>query len=280
MLVSTLLSTQILPHSPNPVANQYKKRLTYALSICILNPAGRLCNPADAEYGGLQSALQYILDHRQELTNKRIFIGTDCQSILRAMDKGPHRPFSYLGVDPSPLWESIYWILDFCKELVLHYIPGHCGVVGNELADEWAQRAAGNYNNNQQDQVCASLSNLKTNLRQKLLEQWYTQQYSDMEPSLRDSTLHNNASKLKQRIASPRPLQTLFSRYRCNRVETAGEYRQRLAYINNPSCRLCSAPRETIPHLLEDCPGTSAIRFNTTSQSQLWCLMHHPLYSR
>jgi len=110
-----------ISHSPTPVANPYKRqRLTYALPVCIMAPAGRLCNPADAELGALQTALQYILDHRQELTNKRIFIGTDCQSILRAMEKGPHRPFSYLGVDPSPLWESIYWILDFCQELVLH----------------------------------------------------------------------------------------------------------------------------------------------------------------
>eukprot|EP00957_Ditylum_brightwellii_P007735 584781-Ditylum_brightwellii.AAC.1 len=29
---------------------------------------------------------------------------------------------------------------DICEELVLHYVPAHVGLIGNELADQWAKR--------------------------------------------------------------------------------------------------------------------------------------------
>ena len=65
-------------------------------------------------------------------------------------------------------------------------------------------------------------------------------------------------SDLKARKASPRQQQSLHSQYRCDRVVSAGVYPRKLKYINNPSCRFCGYPRETISHLLDDCAGTRA----------------------
>ena len=62
------------------------------------------------------------------------------------------------------------------------------------------------------------------------------------------------------RVESPRPFQRLFSRYQCDRAECAGRYPRRLEFITDNSCRFCNDPRETIPHLLDSCSGTSAIR--------------------
>ena len=78
--------------------------------------------------------------------------------------------------------------------------------------------------------------------------------------SFRDCLLLQASSRLKERVASPRPLQTLLSRYRCNRVESCGEYPRKLKYITSPSCRFCGDPRETILHLFSDCAGTRAYR--------------------
>ena len=50
----------------------------------------------------------------------------------------------------------------------------------------------------------------------------------------------------------------VWSRYRCNRSECAGEYPRLMKYTNDLSCRLCGYPRETISHLLDSCSGTRA----------------------
>ena len=117
----------------------------------------------------LESALKYILNNANNLRNKRIFIGTDAQCILRAMDIGPIHPYSYLGLDVSTLWQLIFWIMDFCKELVIHYVPGHVDLIGNEIADTWAKHATTFFNHEQQNQISTSLSNLKAYLRKNSL---------------------------------------------------------------------------------------------------------------
>jgi ribonuclease HI len=247
-----------ISYNPHPSINPYKKRrMEYSVPICITKPSGRLCNPSDAEFVGIDSALDYILDHRSELIDKRVFIGTDAQSILKALDKGPHRRYRYLGVNTSPLWEKLYWIMEFVKELYIHYVPGHVGIVGNELADDRAKRALATFTTAEQDQMCASLSNLKSYLHDNLLDEWNTTMVQQQRClSLRYSLLHNTPSDLKARKASPRPQQSLHSQYRCDRVVSAGVYPRKLKYINNPSCRFCGYPRETISHLLDDCAGT------------------------
>ena len=155
-----------------PVANPYKRRqLEYSTPICIVKPEGRICFPSDAEFGGLTSAFDYILANKNTLNNSQLFIGTDCQSILKALEVGPmpHRQYHYLGIDTSPLWDKVYWIMDFCNKLILHYIPVHVCIIGNELADQYAKAAVARFTTQQQDEVCASLSNLKLYLNEELM---------------------------------------------------------------------------------------------------------------
>jgi len=258
-----------ISYSPHGVPNPYKRRrLSYRLPICITKPAGRICCPADAKILAVKSAFEYITDHQSELTGKRLFVGIDAQSILRALEVGPHRPYSYLGVDSSPQWMSIRKITRFCKELVLHHVPAHVGLVGNELADERAQFAASTYTVQKQDQVCASLSNLKSYLRTRTLDLWIETTNDALRLGFRQTTLQNTSSKLKLRTDSPRPLQTLYSRYQCDRAEVAGTYPWRLNYINNPACRFCGCSRETLLHLFEDCFGTRSYRDQHSLNSQ------------
>ena len=53
-----------------------------------------------------------------------------------SLEVGPHRPYLYLGIDTSPLWASIKCIVKFWNEIVLHHLPAHVGITGNEIADE------------------------------------------------------------------------------------------------------------------------------------------------
>ena len=65
-------------------------------------------------------------------------------------------------------------------------------------------------------------------------------------------------SQLKKRRSIPRPLQTLFSRWRVGEVETCGVYPRHMGWINNPRCHFCGHPCETVVHLLTACPDTTA----------------------
>jgi len=133
-------------------------------------------------------------------------------------------------------------------------------MIGNELADGCAKGAAAVYSMEEQDTVCASLSNLKSNLRTSLMNNWKEKMSeAQQQPSFRESILQDRTSQLKLRVSSPRPFQTLFSRYRCNRTESCGEYAFKLKYTNDRTCRLCGAHRETLAHLLNECYGTRAI---------------------
>lgn len=243
--------------SPIEVRNPYKKqKLTSLLTVRKTAPAGRICCPADTEYRALDMAFDHILEHKSELTGKRIFVGTDAQSILKALKTGPHRRYKYLAIDTSPIWKKINEITLFCKELVFHYVPGHVDILGNTYADNAAKFAASQYSDTEQNQVAPTLSNLKSYLKQKLFNEWCIEMNSRLTPGFRHFLLKARTSRLKMRVGSPRPIQTLFSRYRCNRSESCGEYPRKLRYIMNPSCRFCGHPKETILHLLDDCPGT------------------------
>ena len=117
------------------------------------------------------------------------------------------RRYHYLGVDTSPLWDKMYWIMDFCSELVLHYIPAHVCIIGNELADQYAKAAVARFTTQQQDEVCASLSNLKLYLNEQLMEDWNKHKSEQLRPGFRQSLLEDKTSHLKEL-----PPQDLFSR--------------------------------------------------------------------
>ena len=69
-------------------------------------------------------------------------------------------------------------------------------------------------------------------------------------------------SSLSQRASLPRPLQTLYSRWRIGQVDSCGTYPRRISkpYVENPACRFCGFQIETTLHRLTVCPGTSFYR--------------------
>eukprot|EP00957_Ditylum_brightwellii_P020206 1523999-Ditylum_brightwellii.AAC.1 len=45
-----------------------------------------------------------------------------------------------------------------CKELILHYVPAHIGIEGNELADAWAKCAVKQFTDETQAEINISLA--------------------------------------------------------------------------------------------------------------------------
>ena len=113
---------------------------------------------------------------------------------------------------------------------------------------------------NTQNDIPIPLSNLKSYLKKKLIKEWCQSKSNENTMSFREIILSHKTSNLKNRINTPRQLQTLFSRYRCDRSEIVGKYPRKLKRILDPSCRLCNSCEESIYHLLDNCIGTLQYR--------------------
>ena len=110
---------------------------------------GKHCTNYAAEVKALSQGAQAILDivgnHKEDV----VFL-TDSKSVLDALaGHGEHE----LRVKLSKLIES--------RRVVLQWIPAHCGISGNEKADELAKRGA----NMQQENLPITIKQKKTIIR-------------------------------------------------------------------------------------------------------------------
>jgi hypothetical protein len=85
-------------------------------------------------YAILQCSYENI---RRAYRNKRIIIFSDSQAALRALD-GP-KVTSNLVVECLDALS----VLAGRNEVILAWVPGHCGIQGNEKADRLARQASG-----------------------------------------------------------------------------------------------------------------------------------------
>jgi len=99
-------------------------------------------------------------------------------------------------------------------------------------------------------------------MRQKITKKYNEREEQRYPPNTRRRLVESKTARIKKRIDTPRPFQCLFTRYRCNRLESAGEYARKMQYVTTPNCRFCNHPTETIEHLLRDCAGTQPYRTN------------------
>lgn len=53
------------------------------------------------------------------------------------------------------MWEKLIKIADFFGEIVLHCVPAHIGIIGNEIADGKAKSVSQTFSSQTLDEVCA-----------------------------------------------------------------------------------------------------------------------------
>ena len=190
---------------------------------------------------------------------KRIIIGLDSQSSLTTFN--PLKRPKFAHVDQS---ETLNQILTAARatdsQVTLQWIPAHAGIPGNTESDIIANDRCRTTPRFEQLQEPIELATLKTILRQKEEKRFQEHVRLDTRHTgIRFYLCHFERSNLSARTSLPRPLQTLFSRWRIGQVDSCGTYPRRIKhpYVENPACRFCNFPIETTLHLLTECPGTS-----------------------
>lgn len=220
----------------------------------------RATSSTTAELYAINQALCYIL--RQPPAQWAIF--TDSKTALQTLQRAScFTLHEHLSRDISYRHHLAYVA---GHRVTLQWIPAHCGIVGNEKADEAARKGLQLRNARKifftKRDAAALAKEFALKERSRLWSCSATQH----------SFLHNIDPSLRTRLPEqiPRRLETLYHRLRLN-VALTNAYRYRLGQTANPCCDNCGLP-ETVEHILLECPAYSQAR-NQLAQ-KIECLNH------
>ena len=182
---------------------------------------GKHCTNYAAEVKALSQGAQAILDivanHKEDV----VFL-TDSKSVLDALAcHGEHE----LRVKLSKLIES--------RRVVLQWIPAHCGISGNEKADELAKRGA----NMQQENLPIIIKQKKTIIKNMF----------------RVKTIHDDYHKLD------RAGQVILIHLRTGHNRLNAHMYKKMKLVPSSMC-ICNIEDQTTQHILQRCPNLTNIR--------------------
>ena len=101
-------------------------------------PGGSICSSFRAEMLALHSALSHLQENPAHVEDP-IVVCTDSQSALASLREGPVAQSSLLGIG---IWRTLKGLSESGRQIVLQWVPSHCGLRGNERADTIPKEAS------------------------------------------------------------------------------------------------------------------------------------------
>ncbi|XP_069962358.1 uncharacterized protein [Bactrocera oleae] len=146
----------------------------------------------------------------------------------------------------SPLISEIRdKLIDSRNKIIVMWIPGHCGIPGNELADKEAKNATLSpciyVRTNESNDILRFVANFS---KLKAKAEWYTydNRYRLVNPELRKAVYSSTCSIPEIKI---------FTRLRLG--HTILTHQHILDRNITPGCRLCNSPTNSVEHILNIC---------------------------
>ena len=174
------------------------------------------------------------LNSSNNLTNSSVIL-TDCKSVLQSLESGEEsKIFTEIKKELKELNEK--------TNIVLQWIPAHCGIPGNEKADKLSKDGS------KSDQNCHSLSykEAKTIIKSTLNENWN-----------KDHANRNNDEIGKLN----RTEQVIIFRLRTGHCRLLAHlYRLKISHTDECPC---GTGTQTPEHLLQECPQYNDLREKT-----------------
>lgn len=201
-----------------------------------------------AELAALRSALHML---REDLPRKwSIFTDSKAalQCLLSALRRGPQ---DQLVLEIRQMYHQL---VEKGHDITFQWLPGHCGIMGNEQADEAARRA---HENAAKESIPLSRTDAATKLRilarDATRSMWNT-------PGFRYTRLHRLDPSLRLRI--PSGLSRIETTALCRLwlgVSFTNAFACRIGMADSAACDSCDS-EETIEHILCHCPRYSSQR--------------------
>ena len=190
----------------------------------------------EEECTALELALQWIRDNCD--SSSRPLIVTDSQSMCRAL----------VGFDESV--DHLRISLNTCNATIgIQWVPGHCGIQGNEVADQ-AANAARTISGPRRS---TTLNGIVPFIKRHIMEPPCRQEQSHIQ------TFYEKISKSEEQQIKCRWDQVELARLRSGHHWDLRSYLHRIDENISPTCPRCHQADDTTAHLF-DCPGTMAAR--------------------
>ena len=180
-------------------------------------------------------ALEWINDNPLDCV-----ICTDIRSMHQAMEKNDWR-----DTDPwiKQIKELVHQIDTNIKVL---WIPSHCGVPGNERADELANIGA----RMDQGGIPVTHKIVKAKIKGR---KWEIDQSTDAGRRAQEMYKERRQPRFEMEGKWPRVVRTLYSRLRTGHAKELRWYRYLIETEDDPWCEACGDQEETIDHILCKC---------------------------
>ena len=201
-----------------------------------------------AELRAIALALKVTADIlSKSSTPHTIHLFTDSLSSLLQLEHGPEALESHTEI---VIWQLIQILEKHGHSLLLQYVPGHCGLPGNEQADVQAGLA----HKNSRPYVHTDLKTAKAAIKLAAQQAWLktcpkTSRYAQV--------TGNRFYPLKG--ASTRVQETVLMRLRTGHSPFVRGY-LRVPLVQNLICPSCRSVLQTLQHLLLDCPANKQDR--------------------
>ena len=204
------------------------------------------------EWLAMEGAISWMENHYAS----PVTIITDSQSLCEAL----------LGTG-TELDELRYRLRNWAHGLYIQWVPGHCGVPGNEMADKAAKEAAeleGPYQPIHYSSICCRINTISKDPPSK---------------HLRTRKVYSNFSKSREILINNRSDQSLLAKIRTGKTTLFKAYKNEIDRNCDPMCPLCQDELHTLEHWFTECPGTLERRrdlFGLEDFDKLESLTKHP----
>ena len=181
------------------------------------------------------AAMNLAMDWLEQNHPESAVIITDSQSLCQALNN--------VNEDVDDLRDRICAFQD-TNNLHIQWVPGHCGIAGNELADTAAKEAA-------------RLTGPSGPISFPAVSSFIRQVTRDNPPS-KDPirSVYRHISQTAERTITSREDQSLLGQVRCGQTPLFLSHKHKLDKITDPTCPRCENSHHNLTHWMQQCDGT------------------------
>ena len=221
--------------------------------------AGTVASSFQAEVRALRMAMEWLEEHEGEWTS--VGVATDSQAALRAL-KGAGS--GWLEEDMGEVRRAGMRLGEKGKRVGFVWVPGHCGLVGNEWADEEAKQAV------EEDQGGGSVS--EATIRRC----WKRREGERAWEHERCKKVYGKGIARGEEAGWTRAERVEMARLRTGHSLDLGGYRKRIGMEGSGLCRRCGENEdETVEHVMQ-CVAGERERVALGLSDDLACLACRP----
>ena len=190
----------------------------------------------ETEIRALRLAVGWLVEQQIEA---RVLICSDSKSALAALDSVSYHLCQEL--------ERVRELIEKTRcPLCFLWVPSHCGLPGNELADSAAKEAA---EGGSSESHPVTFSAAKALIARTIVD-----------PPVTHPRSVNVYSRPPRPAGSTRKEQVLLAQLRSGHCRALAAYGHSIGAVNNPMCPRCGEMAETVEHLLQESPDTAGGR--------------------